>query len=222
MHLRHHFAFLAIIASTPFLAQPAHPDDLNSVLQKLDTAAQDFHTTTAKVEFDTIQTEPIPDKDVVTGTAYYDRQGSHFQMAAHLKQHNDRPTAKTYMLSSGLLRVSDTGKESDAKAYPQASKFEGYLILGFGAKGSELAQKWTIKYLGTESIDGIKTDKLELVAKDPSVRKTIPKVTVWMDTARAVSLRQVFDEGEGQSYICNYTDIKVNQPLPKSAFAFDK
>ena len=70
-------------------------------------------------------------------------------------------------------------------------------MLGFGASGTQLEEKWTIKYLGTETIDGVKTDKLELVAKDPDVRKNIPKVTIWLDTSRAVSLKQVFDEGEG-------------------------
>jgi outer membrane lipoprotein-sorting protein len=65
------------------------------------------------------------------------------------------------------------------------------------------------------------TDKLELVAKDPAVRKNIAKVTVWMDTARAVSLKVIFDEGEGQSWVCHYTNIKVNQPLPGNAFSFD-
>ena len=63
-------------------------------------------------------------------------------------------------------------------------------MLGFGASGKDLEEKWTIKYLGKETIDGIATDKLELVAKDPDVRKNIPKVTIWMDTARAVSLKQ--------------------------------
>ena len=93
-------------------------------------------------------------------------------------------------------------------------------MLGFGASGTQLEEKWTIRYLGTETIDGINTDKLELVAKDPEIAKTIHKVTIWLDTARAVSLKQVFDEGEGQSYVCHYSDIKVNQPLPKDAFKF--
>jgi hypothetical protein len=142
-------------------------------------------------------------------------------MAAHISGHNGRPAAKAYIFSGGMLRESDTGKESDAKTYTQAGKYESYLMLGFGASGHELAEKWTIKYLGTEVIDGIKTDKLELVAKDPAVRKTIPKVTIWLDTLRAVSLKQIFDEGEGQSRVCYYTNIKVNQPLLKGAFSFD-
>ena len=222
MHFGKTLVLLAIVARAPLAPIAVRADDLSRVLQQLDAAAKDFHTTTANVEFDTVQTDPIPDKDVMTGMAYYERSGSHFQMAAHLTQHDSRPTGKTYILSGGTLRISDTGKASDAKVYSQASKYESYLMLGFGASGAQLAEKWTITYLGTETIGGVKTDKLELIAKDPAVRKNISKVTIWLDTSRAVSLKQVFDEGEGQSYTCTYTNIKVNQGVPGNAFSFDK
>ncbi len=221
MQLGRKVAFFALVTAALLAVQAVRADDLKSVLQRLDAAAEGFQTTSAHVEFDTIQTDPIPDKDVLTGTAYYERNGNHFQMAAHLTEHNNHPTAKTYILSAGTLRVSDTGKESDAKAYTQAGKYESYLMLGFGASGTELMEKWEIRHLGTETIAGVKTDKLELIARDPNIRKTIRKVTIWLDTSRAVSLKQVFDEGEGQSYVCSYSDFKVNQPLPKGAFSFD-
>jgi len=52
------------------------------------------------------------------------------------------------------------------------------------------------------------------------VRKNLPKVTVWMDTERGVSLKQVFDEGEGQYRVSVYFNIKMNQPVPSDAFTF--
>ena len=64
------------------------------------------------------------------------------------------------------------------------------------------------------TLDNVKTDKLELVAKDPAVRKNILKVTVWMDTAHGVSLKQVFDQGQGQSRVSVYFNFKFNQPCP--------
>lgn len=221
MHRIVKFAFSAVLFVALLPIQPARAEDLAGVLAKLDAAAKDFHTTTATFEFDTIQTDPIPDKDVMTGTAYYDREGTHFQMAAHITGDNSHPAAKAYIFSGGVLRESDTGKESDARTYTQAGKYESYLMLGFGASGSQLAEKWDIKYLGTEVIDKTPADKLELVAKDPAIRKNIPRVTIWLDTKHAVSLKQVFDEGEGQSRICYYKNIVVNQPLPKGAFSFD-
>ena len=222
MRLRSTTVLLAVFALALLPAASAQAEDLASVLAKLDSAAKNFHTTTAAFEFDTIQTDPIPDTDKMTGTAYYERTGSHFQMAAHIAKDNERPAAKAYVFSGGVLRESDTGKESDAKSYTQAGKYESYLMLGFGASGHDLQDKWTIKYLGTEKIDGVTTDKLELVAIDPAIRKNIPKVTIWLDTSRAVSLKQDFDEGEGQSRICYYKNIVVNQALPGNAFSFNK
>jgi hypothetical protein len=222
MHLRKRFLFLAIFSVALLPARLALADDLQQVLQKLDASAKNFHTTTANFEFDTIQTDPIPDTDVQTGVAYYERKGDSFQMAAHIHEHNKGVSHKIYMFSGGVLRISETGKESDARTYSQVSKYESYLMLGFGASGTDLEDKWTVTYLGTEMLDGVKTDKLELVAKDPSLRKTLQKVTIWMDSARAVSLKDVFDEGDGQSLVCTYSDIKVNQPLPRDAFSFAK
>jgi outer membrane lipoprotein-sorting protein len=222
MRLRSKF-FLPIVLAAAFVPTSAlRAQDLNSVLARLDAAAKNFHTTTASFEFDTVQTYPIPDTDTQTGTVYYQRSGATFQMAAHITKDNDHPVAKAYIFSSGVLRESDTGNAKDATTVTQAGKYESYLMLGFGASGHDLADKWTIKYLGSELIDGVKTDKLELVAKDDTIRKNIPKVTIWLDTAHAVSLKQVFDEKDGTSRTCHYTNIKVNQPLPPGAFNFDK
>jgi hypothetical protein len=222
MRLRSNAILLTVLfaALTPISALRA--EDLDGVLAKLDAAARNFRTTTASFEFDTVQTDPIPDTDTQTGTVYYQRSGTTFQMAAHMTADNGHHAAKAYIFSSGVLRESDTGKSSDAKTYTQAGKYESYLMLGFGASGHDLGEKWTLKYLGTEMIDGVKTDELELVAKDATVRQNIPKVTIWLDTARAVSLKQVFDEKDGTSRTCHYTNIKVNQPLPNGAFNFDK
>jgi outer membrane lipoprotein-sorting protein len=222
MRSRNPLVFLALAAFVILPFRTVRAEDLATVLQKLDVAAKDFHTTSANVEFDSILTDPVPDTDVQKGMAYYQRSGTTFQMAGHINEHNNHPNGKIYIFSHGVFRISDTGKEADTKAYNQAGKYEGYLMLGFGASGSQLAEKWDIKYLGQEKIDGVVTDKLELVAKDPAVRKNIVKVTAWMDSTRAVSLKVIFDEGQGQSYVCHYTDIKVNQPLPKDAFEFGK
>lgn len=222
MYPRKFLVFFAFVALACLPARPAQAQDKAAVLARLDAAAKTFHTTTANFRFESIQTDPVPDTDTMTGITYYERSANHFQWGAHVTQHNGHPAVKTYIYSGGVLRISDTGKESDAKNYSQAGKYESYFALGFGAGGTELEKQWTVKYLGKEKIGDIETDKLELVAKDPEVQKNVHKVTVWMDTARAVSLKLVFDEGDGQSRVCTYTNIKVNQPAPKTAFSFDK
>ena len=81
-------------------------DDLKRVLQRLDAAAANFHSTTADFEFDTYQTDPFPDKDVQKGTAYYERKGAAFQMAAHIDEINGKAgAARIYTYSDGVLQA---------------------------------------------------------------------------------------------------------------------
>jgi outer membrane lipoprotein-sorting protein len=193
-------------------------DDLQRVLHELDVAAATFHSTTAEFEFDSIQTDPVPDKDIQKGTVYYERTGNAFQMGIHIREINGKVAPKVITVSRGVFKLFEKLIDQVTTS-TKVTKYEGYLELGFGASGKELANKWNIRYLGSEVIDGVKTDKLELVAKDPDILKIFPKVTIWVDPEHAVSLKQVFDEGQGQSRICHYFSIKVNQPLPADAFA---
>jgi len=192
--------------------------DLKSVLAKLDAAAPNFHSTSADFQFDSYQTDPVPDKEVQKGTVYYARRGSDFQMAAHIDQENDKPVPKIYTFSKGVFRLYE--KLPNQVTTYKNDKLGGYLLLGFGASGKELSEKWDITYGGSETLDGVKTEKLELVPKDPAVRKNLLKVTVWMDTEHGVSLKQVFDQGQGQSRVSVYFNFKFNQPLPSDAFTF--
>jgi len=211
--------FVALLAAVLLPATAAHAaDDLNSVLHKLDIAAANFHSTAAEFKFETATTEPIPETEVQTGAVYYERKGNTFQMAAHIKIVDGKPVPKTYTFSSGEFKLWEGGALNQVTTFTQANKFESYLMLGFGASGRDLADKWNITYAGEETVAGVKTAKLELVAKDPGVRKNLPKVIVWMDTTRGISLKQYFDEGQGQSRTCTYSNIKLNQTLPADAF----
>jgi outer membrane lipoprotein-sorting protein len=192
--------------------------DLKSVLAQLDAAAPNFHSTSADFEFDSIQTDPVPDKEVQKGVVYYARHGSDFQMAAHIDQENDKPVPKIYTFSKGVFRLYE--KLPNQVTTYKNDKIGGYLLLGFGASGKELAEKWDITYAGQETLNGVKTEKLDLVPKDPAVRKNLLKVTVWMDTQHGVSLKQVFDQGQGQSRVCVYFNFKFNQALPSDVFTF--
>lgn len=210
-----------VAAVLALLALPGHrafaADDLQRVLHELDVAAANFHSTAADFEFDSYVTDPIPEKDTQKGTVYYERKGTAFQMAAHIAEVNGKPVPKIYTYSGGVFKL-DEPLIDQVTTFKSASKFESYIMLGFGASGKDLAEKWDITYAGPETLDGVKTEKLNMVAKDPTVRKNLPKVTIWVDSARGVSVKQVFDETDGQSRVSVYFNIKVNQPLPADAF----
>lgn len=206
------------LAVLPARSAPA-ADDLQTVLRKLDKASEIFRTTSADFEFDTVTTMPIYDKDVQKGVVYYRRDSHSAQMAAHIEQINGRAVPKVVVSSGGTIKLYEK-MINQVTILTKFSQYQSWFMLGFGASGKELEEKWNIKYLGTEKIDGIITDKLEMTAKDPVVRKNIPKLTLWMDSERGVSVQQLFDQGQGQTRTCRYTNIKVNQKLPSDAFSF--
>lgn len=194
-------------------------EDLKSVLAQLNAAASRFHSAAADFEFDNESTEPLPDTDLQTGTVFFERKGDSFAMGIHLEKDNGKPTPKVIVIKGGLFSMFEklTDQVTTSK---RAGKYEGYLALGFGASGTDLQAKWDMKYLGSEMINGVKVAKLELIAKDPEVLKTMGKATIWIDTERGVSVKQYFDEGQGQSRTVTYSNIKLNQSLPGDAFTF--
>lgn len=225
MHLKKKFVFAAALALA-FLpartALAAPQDELKSVLDRLNVAAAGFHSLSADVEFDDITTDPIYDKDVFKGVVYYDRKGAAFRMGVHFSQHNKPSTkayTKAYTFVGGVLKLHDTGSDQ-ITTVEKAGKFESYVLLGFGASGTDLEAKWEIKLIGWETIGGVKTAELELVAKDPEVRKNLPKVTIWIDPDRAVSLKQVFTLSATSSKTCLYSNFNLNGSLPADAFNF--
>jgi outer membrane lipoprotein-sorting protein len=211
---------LVLLAGRAAFAGPADEKELDRVLRRLDAAAANFHSTSADFQFDSVETDPVFDKDVQKGTVYYERKGTAFQMAAHINEFNGKPVPKVYTYSGGVFKLYEKMIDQ-VTTYSKAGKFESYVMLGFGASGKDLADKWEIKYLGAETLEGVKTEKLELVAKDPTVKKNIRKVTIWVDPERGVSLKQIFDEGPSNYRVCVYFNIKVNQPLPAGAFTLE-
>jgi outer membrane lipoprotein-sorting protein len=212
-------AMLLLTVRAAFAA-PAAPEEKEKerVLRRLDEAAKSFRSTSADFEFDSVETDPIYEKNVQTGKVYFERQGKAFQTAAHIEKENGKPETKVYGVSGGVFKLFESGNLNQVTTFSKASKIEGYLMLGFGASGKELEEKWEIKYLGAETLDGVKTEKLELVAKDPEVRKNVSKVTAWIDPERAVSLKLILNFSATEYKVCVYFNIKVNQPLPPDAF----
>ena len=130
------------------------------------------------------------------------------------------PFPKSSRVSGGVFKLYEK-LPNQVTTSSKVSKYESYLVLGFGASGKDLQQKWNITYLGSETLNGIKTDKLELIAKDPSgPQESSEGCRSGLIPTRGVSLKQFFDEGQGQSRTCIYSNIKVNQPLPADAFTF--
>jgi len=221
MHLTSQWILASALAMTLLPVHAVAADDKERVLRQMDAAAARFHNTTADFQFKSIQTDPVPDEDTQEGTVYYERSGASFRMAGHIRKVDGKPITKIYTWSKGVLQLYEK-TINQITIFKTSNNLEGYLMLGFGASGKDLESKWNIKYLGSESLpDGkvmVKTEKLELIAKDPAVRKNIARVLIWIDPERAVSLKQILYENSSERRECFYFNMKVNGSQDSSVY----
>jgi outer membrane lipoprotein-sorting protein len=217
------------LCASSVLAQAPSPQ-LTSVLKQMDTASKTFQRATADFQFDTYE-KIVHDTTTQKGSVYFERKGGSTDMgmiivdpAATTKS----KIVKVIQYQGGTMQMFDPGVDQITvlQAGANKSEVESFLTLGFGGSGIELARAWNITDQGTETLtdDGksIKVEKLDLVGKDADSRKNFSHVTIWVDPARGVSLKQIFYTASGNYRSATYFNIKVNGNVHKDQFAIKK
>ena len=92
------------------------------------------------------------------------------------------------------------------------------MSLGFGGRGHDLPRSYQVKMNGWETVDNVKTAKLELIPKDNKFRNVVSRILLWIDPERDISLKQQFFEPSGDYRLAHYTGIKLNEKIPDNAF----
>jgi outer membrane lipoprotein-sorting protein len=213
-----------LFVSLPFAAVSAQAQAANaslaSVLAKLDASAATFKSAQADITWDNVQTVPIPDSDLQTGTAIFARSGSGMEVAVHLKTDNGSAVQKDMVYANGVGKLYEARiKQMQVfKVGDKQAELETYLTLGFGGSGKALQKNWQVSYLGTESINGVTAAKLQLVPQDPSLAKSTPKVLLWIDMEKGVAVKQQRFDSSGNYLAFTYKNIRLNVPAPSSDF----
>jgi outer membrane lipoprotein-sorting protein len=207
---------LALSAPLPAFAA----DDLEKVLARLDASAAKFKSAQAGIVWDTVQTQPIEDDDKQTGTAVFERKDGQMQIAVHLKTFNGKPVEKDMVYAGGIGKLYEARLKQVQvfKVGDKRSELDTFLTLGFGGSGKDLVKNWTVTDAGTEQVNGITADKLQLVPRDPALAKTAPKVLLWIDMDKGVALKQQRFAGDGSYVMFTYSDIRLNPRIPDDAF----
>lgn len=201
----------AVLGSATAFAQNA---DLQKVLSEMDAASTRFQSAQADFAADSY-TAVVQNHDVQAGEIAFRRAGGATEMIMHVKTDEGQPSLKDVLYKNGELDYYQPTVKQET-ILKTGSDYERYLTLGFGGSGKDLASDWNIKYLGTETIDGVETAKLDLTPKTPSDQFT--HILVWIDAKRGVSLKQQVFQDSGDSRTAIYSNIKLND-VPASAFA---
>ncbi len=216
MNLSRATSILAISFATVAL----HAQAPKAILDQLDAASKTFKNAQANVLSD-VYTRSIKAHDTEPGSLYVERSGSATTMGAITFDPSTKAPTKIIAVSGDTYQLYTVGTNQDdvLKATTDQAKYNSLLTLGFGGSGSDLARAWTINDQGPDTIDGVKTEKLDLVSKDPSVRNLFSHVTIWVDPTRAVSLKQIFFAPSGDNRTATYTNIKLNSSINKKPYA---
>jgi outer membrane lipoprotein-sorting protein len=202
-------------------AAQVKPARLDTVLRQMDAASTKFQSAQANLRKE-VFTKVVNDTEEQTGLIYFARKGGSTQMG--MKMTSQPQQVVEY--KDGRIRVYNPGTnhvDEVSASGTNKTRFETFLTLGFGGSGKDLEKAWTIEDQGTESMsDGEKTvatEKLDLVSKDPDTLKTVSHVVIWVDPARAVTLKQLFYFPKGDTQTASYTNIRLNQTVDMSQFA---
>jgi len=189
--------------------------ELERVLAQMDAAAKSFKTTEASVVWDQYQ-KVINETETQKGMIYFRREGGEVQMAADFVE----PDKKYVIYSGGKVQVYQPKIDQVNEYNPGKNRgdVESFLVLGFGGGGRDLFKSYGLRYLGSETANGVKAEKLELIPKSARWRNNIARILLWIDPAKGISVQQQFFEPDGNYRLAKYSDIQINQPLPENAF----
>ena len=188
---------------------------LDRVLSQMDAAAKTFRTTQASFVWDQYQ-KVIDEADTQKGRIYFRREGAETQMAAEVEE----PDKKYVLYSGGKVQLYQPkiDQVNEYSAGKNRADIESFLVLGFGGSGHDLLKSYDVKYLGSETANGVEAGKLELVPKSGRLKGNIARILLWIDPARGISVQQQFFEPSGDYRLAKYSQIQINQKLPDNAF----
>ncbi len=210
------FALLTTPVFVAWLAWAQAADSaLERVLDQMDKTAASFRSAEASFVWDQYQ-KVVDETDTQKGKVFYRRSGKDTQMAADITQ----PDSKYVLVADGKIEVYqpridqvtvyDPGKNRDT--------VESFMVLGFGGGGHDMLKSFDVKYLGTETVSGSETAKLDLTPKAQNVRNSIAHIVLWIDLADGISLQQELFQPSGDYRLAKYSDIKINQKIPDNVF----
>lgn len=201
----------------------AQSPQLAAVYSQMDAASKRFQSATANVERDNYE-RVVKETTVEKGTMYIERSPGGVSFGATVGEGASATPSRIVSFSAGTLQMyTPAEKQVDVfKAGANGGTLEGYLALGFGGTSQALNAGWTVTDAGPETLtDGgasVKVEKLVLVSKDPGVRGNFKQITLWLDPARDVSLKQLFETPSGDTQTALYSNIRLNAKPNKSAY----
>jgi len=201
--------------------RPVGPGDLETVLSQMDHAAEHFNSVQADFEWNQY-TKVVNATDVQKGQLYLQHHGKDKDVEAGVLI--TEPSKKQVIFKQGKVRMYEPKIDQITERAVGANKadVESFMRLGFGERGHDLLKSYDVKMAAWETIDGVKTAKLELIANpSTNIHDMFPRIIWWIDPQQNVSIKQQLFQPTGDYRLAHYSNIKVNAKPSQDFFHFN-
>ena len=193
-------------------AQPQSPE-LKDVLDRLDRAAKNFHTMSAKIERKDY-TAVLKDTSTQSGTVAMKKVGAHGVQAL---MDITTPDKVTYSFNgTKVVKYVPTMKVPEEYPVDKGGReLENFLLLGFGTSGSELLNSYQVKLGGTDTVNEANTIRLELTPTAAEAKKLMKEVDLWIPQGGNYPVQEKLIQPSGDYTLVTYSEVKINDPKLK-------
>jgi outer membrane lipoprotein-sorting protein len=205
-----------LLAAAAAIAQDAN---LDKVLSQMDASSTKFQDMQADITAD-LYTAVVQDHEMQTGKTAFRRIGGSLEMITKILTDNGQPAERDILYKNGELDFYQPALKQETIFTSGANRgeYDSLLATGFGATSRDLSATWTVSFQGMETVDGVQTAKLDLVPRQANIRNSVSHITIWLDPARDISLKQVMYQPTGDSRTVTYSNIRYNNHPSASLF----
>jgi outer membrane lipoprotein-sorting protein len=195
-----------LVCGAPLRA--ATPVTLETVIRKVQEQQQ--KTTTLQAEFRQEKELALLSKpEVSTGTFVYSRPNNVLWTYA-------APKKVQMVIAGGVLTTyyEDLGKAERV----DVKRFEDRIFKYMGASGAidELARYFDFTFTNSKSKP---VYVLDLTPKNRAVSRRVRSIKLWIDKTTYLTTRIEYVEGDGDITRYEFTNVRINDPVPASKFA---
>lgn len=195
-------------------AWPRPPDELDSVLDRIDKAGRAFKSMSAHVTR-VSHTAVINEDNTDSGTMLLKRAHPRdIRMLVDLTQPDPKTVAfqgrkaEIYYPKIETVQEFDVGKNREL--------LDEFFLVGFGDSRGDLQASYNLRLVGTDTVAGQKTARLELIPKSKEVLQHLNKLEIWV-ADNGYPVQQKFYQPGGDYMLFTYSDMKINPDLADSA-----
>lgn len=206
---------LPLLGFTALLAFSLPAEPLADVLTRMDKAAEEFRSYSAKMKrFQ--YTAVLSETSEMDGEVRLKKIKGGTAGVVEFMQ----PEKRTVFVNGKTIQVfypkAKTVEIYDATKY--TSNMDQILLLGFGTSSADLRKSYTITDGGAQKLNGTETTRIDLAPKSAELQKLITKIEMWIPSGSATPVQVKFSEPSKNYELVQYSDTKLNPPLPDSAF----